>query len=126
MNYSIIPAAFLITLFVVLIFSLFSKRPLRGLWLAFFIIFLATWSGQLWISPFGPVSWGIAWIPLVMVSVFFVILIAAFSPPVPAGNQPASAAEGGAVALGFFFWLLLILLILSIGLGYYRSPSILT
>jgi hypothetical protein len=124
MNYYIIPAAFLVTLLVVLIFSMFSKRPLGGLWVFFLIIFLATWSGQLWITPFGPVGWGIAWIPLFLVSIFFSFLIFALIPPVSAPvtvKESKQAEEGAAVVFGIFFWIMLILLVASIIGGYYRT-----
>ncbi len=123
MNYSIIPAAFLITLFIVLIFSMFSRRPMRGLWVFFLIIFLATWTGQLWIAPFGPVGWGIAWIPLFIVSLFFSFLIFALIPPIPISKkEEVNDEKGAAIAIGVFFWIIFIFLIVSIVVGYYRSP----
>jgi hypothetical protein len=122
MNYYIIPAAFLATLFIVLIFSMFSRRPIGGLWIFIFIIFLATWSGQLWITPFGPVGWGIAWLPLFMVAIFFSFLIFALLPPVSVTpKDETKAEEGAAVAFGIFFWIMFILLIASIIAGYYRT-----
>src|SRR5438094_852838 len=96
----IIPAALIVTFFVLLIFSSLSKRPMGGLWIFFFIIFLATWSGQLWITPFGPVTWGIAWLPLFIVSLFFSFLIFALLPPVPATKAETKAEEGAAVVFG--------------------------
>jgi len=116
--YSVI-AALIITIIITVFFSVFSKRPLTGLVLFFLVIFLATWSGQIWITPFGPITWGIAWAPLILVSLFFSFLIFALAPPIPTkvenGNeQPAF------IALGLFFWLILILLLLAIIVGYYR------
>jgi hypothetical protein len=123
MNYSIIPAAFLVTLFIILLFSLFSKRPVRGLWIFILIIFLATWTGQLWIAPFGPVGWGISWVPLFLVALFFSFFIFALLPPVVPTKEETKAEEGAAIAFGSFFWIMFILLILSIIAGYYRTWS---
>jgi hypothetical protein len=122
MNYYIIPASLIITLILVLILSLSSKRPFRGLGLFFLIIFLATWAGQLWITPFGPVIWGVTWVPLVVVSIFFLFLILALIPPVPLNKKANGKAEDDVlIALGSFFWAIMILLILAIVLGYYKS-----
>lgn len=120
MNLNSILAALMITLVITLIFSLFSKRPLSGLMFFFLVIFLATWTGQIWITPFGPVSWGIAWIPLILVALFFSFLIFALAPPVPAPVEEGTE-QPAFIALGLFFWLILILLLISIIVGYYRS-----
>jgi hypothetical protein len=122
-HYYIIPAALVVTLILTLLFSAFSKRPLSGLWLFFLLIFLATWSGQLWIRPFGPVYWGISWIPLFIIALFFYVLIIALLPP-PPPPKPSSdvkaAEEAPFIALGIFLWIILILLAISIVFGYYR------
>src|SRR5687768_506262 len=54
MNYYVILASLLVTMVITWAISAFSRRPLRGLWLFFLVVFLATWAGQLWITPFGP------------------------------------------------------------------------
>lgn len=119
-----ITAAFLVTLFIMLIFSLFSRRPMRSLWVFFIIIFLATWTGQLWITPFGPVGWGVAWLPLFLVALFFSFLIFSLLPPVPkpVTKTEKQTEEGAALAFGILFWVMVILLLASIITGYYRSP----
>jgi len=122
-SYSIIPGALIITLVIMFLVSLLSRRPVRGLWLFFLIVFLATWAGQLWVTPFGPMYWGIAWIPLLVVSVFFWLLILALLPPLtePKAGE-VKTGDSGWTALGVFFWIMLLLLILSIAIGYYRTP----
>jgi hypothetical protein len=122
MNYYIIPAALLVTFLILLIFSAFSKRPMAGLWIFFLIIFLATWTGQLWITPFGPVVWGIAWIPLFIVALFFSFLIFALLPPVAVVTKAEEnkEEERAAIVFGTFFWIMLILLIIAIIVGHYR------
>lgn len=125
MSFYIIPAALIITLFVIAVFALVLKKPLRGFSLFFLIIFLITWAGQLWITPFGPIAWGVAWIPLVFVCLLFSFLILALSSGVPSPKgQEADKEEAPVIAAGIFFWLLLIALVIAIGLGYYKvSPS---
>jgi len=118
MNYSIIPAALIITLIITFLFALYSKRPFRNLALFFIILFLATWSGQLWIMPFGPVTMGIAWVSLFIVPLFFAFLIFAFIPGVPAGTDETQ--ETPFKMYGFFALVMLALLIISIVFGYYR------
>lgn len=126
MNYYIIPAALIVTLIVTFLFSIFSKKTMRELWIFFLLIFLATWAGQLWILPFGPITRGISWLSLVFVAVFFAVFILALMPMVPADTKPEKSSEEGAfMALGAFLWIILIILLISIALGYYRMPGIL-
>jgi hypothetical protein len=120
-HYYIVPSALIITLIIMLIVSLFSKRPLPGLWIFFLIVFLATWAGPLWIAPFGPLIWGIAWIPMFLISLFFWFLILALIPPLPK-PKASNKAEEATFAIGIFYWIILILLITSIGIGYYKLP----
>ncbi|MFL5753257.1 MAG: hypothetical protein ACJ76F_07620 [Bacteroidia bacterium] len=123
MNYYIIPAALLVTVLLMILFSFFLKRPMKGLGVFFIIVFLATWTGQLWIVPFGPVQWGIAWIPLFITALFFSLLFFAISPPV-ASKNPDVTEEAPLIALGLFFWIIVILLIVAIVIGYYRIPDL--
>ncbi len=122
----VIPAALLVALAITLLIALMSKRPLRMLVIFFAIIFLATLSGQLWIRPFGPVTWGISWVPLFVVSLFFAFLVLALIPPVspPKPGITDTADESAAFAMGLFFWLIILLLLLAISVGYYRQDTI--
>lgn len=122
MSYSIIPAALIITFFIVVLFSFFTKRPLRGFALFFLLIFLVTRSGSLWVSPYGPLAWGASWIPMLFIGFLFSFLILAL---LPAANTKAEERQNEPIiAAGMFFWLLLIVLIISIAFGYYRSYSL--
>jgi len=122
MNYYTIPAALFIAFIITLLFSIFSKRPFRGLWIFFLILFLVTLSGQLWISPFGPTTYGITWVPLIFTPLFFIFLILALIPPIDIkDNKGRTTPDGAFIALGLFFWVMIILLILAIALGYYRT-----
>jgi hypothetical protein len=121
MNYYIIPAALIVTFTLALLFSVFLNRPLRGLWLFVLVVFLASWAGQLWITPFGPLILGVAWVPLVIVAVFFAFLMfALLPPPVSQPTATVTEEESAAIAIGTLFWIILILLVLFIVIGYYR------
>src|ERR1035437_6890015 len=133
MNYFIIPSALIIALLLTFIFSALSGQgPWRALYLFFFIIFLVSWAEQLWVTPFGPVIWGISLLPLIFVAVIFSFLIIALSPPpnpptTPADNKTVSEPEPedeSVFAMGMFFWLLIVTLITSIAIGYYKTASI--
>ena len=124
MGYGIIPAALLVSLAIILIFSLTARRPMRGLWVVVILIFLATLSGQLWIRPFGPVYWGVSWIPLIVVPLFFFFLLFALLPSPPPAKEDAAAKDGALVAMGMFFWIILLLLLISIIIGYYRMSDV--
>lgn len=120
MNVVAIPAALLVTFLIVLLLALASGRPLSGLWIVIIIVFLATLSGQLWITPFGPATWGVSWVPLLIVALFVALLFFALLPPAPGPEAEAGAAVAS-VALGAFFWVMMVILLVSIFIGFYRT-----
>jgi hypothetical protein len=128
MNYVIIPAAFIIAIILTMVFasSYRGVGPLGGLLLFFLVVFLATWAGQLWIRPFGPIYWGVKWLPLVIVSLVFSLLMVALSPRVPLvrpdpGKDDIHEPRNEKVAaLGIFFWVLLAILLISVIVGYFH------
>jgi hypothetical protein len=107
--YYVIPGALIATAVLAVIVSLLSRRPLSGLWAFFVVVFLATWAGQLWLHPFGPIVWGIAWFPLFTTSIFFWFLILALIPPMPTKTTEAATMPDSApaTAFGIFFWVML-------------------
>lgn len=123
-------AAILIALVLTFLLALFFGRPLRGLWIFFVVLFLVTWASQLWITPLGPVAWGVTWAPAILAAVFFTLLILALAPPpsvrksksAPPPMQEAERADEAAfIGTSVFFWMLVIALLLFIGMGYYRA-----
>lgn len=129
-------AAFLIALvFSFILVALFGRdRTTGGAWpfflFFFLILMLAVWAGGRWVVPFGPVAWGIAWLPLLFVGFFVALLIAAVLASegrvrrrVPPSETATTRAETEApatsrAALGGFFWLLLLVLAIVILIGY--------
>jgi hypothetical protein len=120
MSNFIIPAALVVTLIITFILSAISKRPLRGLWIVFILLFLTTWSGQLWIAPIGPRLGGVAWIPLAGMALLFLFFLLAIIPKAPRVDSEGKEVDGPLVALGIFFWIIIVLLIFSIAVGYYK------
>lgn len=119
MNYYTILAALLVTMVITWMLAAFSKRPLRGFWVFFIIVFLATWAGQLWITPFGPQYWGVNVFSLLLVAVFFSFFIFTLVP-----FKRPEQQDGAFFIMGIFFWVMIVLLIAAIAGGYYyRSPE---
>ena len=120
--------AFCIALIFLLLSTLVLKRTwLWSPWWTFFVVFLAAWAGSLWITPIGPLLFGIYWLPMIYVAFIFIVLLAAVSRP---GSQRTKVEtisqvkqEEAAVekVLNAFFWLLLISLIIVIILGYFKK-----
>jgi hypothetical protein len=128
MNFLVIPAALLMALVLTLLFMMLYNA--RGQWsdlfFFFIIVFLGTWSGQLWITPRGTETGtnAIAWLPLIMVSLVFAFLVMALMPPGsirPAENPGKDATDREKMfGLGIFFWIFFGLILLSILIGYLR------
>jgi hypothetical protein len=74
--------------------ALGTRGPWNSFFWFFFVIFLFSWGGGLWITPFGPTGWGVAWMPFLFMG-FFVTLILLAATPRSARNR--SAATGKAI-----------------------------
>ena len=46
----------------------------------FAVIFLFSWGGGIWVTPFGPTGWGVAWLPFLVMGVFMALLLSAATP----------------------------------------------
>ena len=75
--------ALIIALLLVLIFTIIfrAKPPDFGSVAFFLIVFLSSWAGGIWLTPIGPVSWGVYWLPFLLVGVMVALLLAAVHPP---------------------------------------------
>jgi hypothetical protein len=89
----------------------------------FLILFLATWAGGVWITPFGPAAWGVFWLPFLVVGIIIAFLIVALVPTrrprtrQEAAQQAEEESENASM-LGGLFWFFIILLIIAIIAGY--------
>ena len=64
-----------------LLMSTFLKDEQRTrLICIFWIIFLATWAGGIWVRPFGPSFRGIYWLPFLWIGIITVLILAVFYP----------------------------------------------
>ena len=94
----------------------------------FALIFLFSWGGGIWIAPFGPMGWGVAWLPFLVMGLFMALLLSAATPrssrrrrasgqAVPetkkSRSQVAAAVEAEA-AYDVFLIALVVLLVFSI------------
>src|SRR5436309_1100401 len=114
--------AFVIALIVSLLFSPREKgATIAPLIVFFLVLFFAALAGGYWIVPFGPLIWGVAWMPLVFIVLVVAALFAAPSPYVRSTKNSEQAASGMA-AIGALTWILLLALLAAFFAGIYRGP----
>jgi hypothetical protein len=127
-------AALIVAVSVSALFVLFTKRRGRrtGLIWLFLIVFLATWSGGVWIKPIGPSLWGIHWLGFFLVGIMVGLIMAVFSYQKPPMGRHETLAmlermeererlrEATYITLSLFVWVLLIALIVAVILRYLR------
>ena len=125
----LIYAFFFAALLTAAFFALFRTRgPWSSLVFFFLVVFLASWAGGAWLSPFGPALWGTAFLPFLFVGLIFALLLAAAAPPrrqestvelVDRKERRRERATAFAL-LGVFFWILIGALVVGIITRYVR------
>jgi hypothetical protein len=101
----------------------------HGPWNSFFwffmVIFLFSWGGRFWVPPFGPLGWGVAWMPILAMGIFMALLLTAVTPrdrrhkargwakPANAAAAKKMAATEKAIETSFdiFFWMLIVVMV---------------
>jgi hypothetical protein len=75
--------ALVITLVIGLVFITGLRRsgPFPGVIGFLLLILLVAWSGGIWMTPFGPELWGVAFIPFALAGLLAALILAAFTPP---------------------------------------------
>jgi len=118
-------AALIIALFLGTVFAAFGWRGTwEGIWVFFLVMFLFIWAGGIWARPYGPVIWGINWVPFLLFGLLLGFLLMAAAPAVRpergqrAEGPDAAAKNRQALAVNFFFWILLFTLALAIAVRY--------
>lgn len=108
----------LLTALFALLFN--TRGPWEVIWVFLLIIVLGAWVGGLWLVPFGPVLFDVAWVPFLLAGLFFALILAAATPPPPtaAGTSVSPAGTEAALAFSIFFWILLLGLVAAIVLAY--------
>jgi hypothetical protein len=94
------------------------------------LIFLASWAGGVWVRPFGPLLWGIHWLPFLSAGLIAALIFAvsALQRPPRSRHETIKMLErirrekelGQAtyITLSFFFWVLLFVLTAVIVIRY--------
>lgn len=108
------------------IFGVGFRRHRWGmdLWLFFLLLFLFTWVGGVWVTPFGPAIWGVPLFSFLLAGLLFVLLLAALIPSPretrrPVGMETLEEERQPAIGINVFFWILLIGLITAIIVAYF-------
>lgn len=96
-----------------------DEKAGRAFWFFLLLVFLVTWAGGAWLTPFGPTSWGVSWLGFVLVAVAITLLLGALVPP----RRPIELSEGQsdsevAAGISIFFWVLLVLLLVAAVVAY--------
>ena len=120
--------AFIIALILTLILGKGIKRYAFAELLGFFfIVFLATWAGGLWIEPVGPAMWGVSLTVFVMVGTIVALIMAA-SLPTPRHRKQHPPPTGGAIDeihqesfASVFLWVTILTLVAAIVLRFIRA-----
>jgi len=99
-------------------------------------VFLCTWAGGIWVSPFGPTGWGVSLLPFLLMGALGAVLLVTAAPHVGriktvaprAGTGAAPADQTGSGrnegALNAFFWVVTavtLVMILSRYTWYHRN-----
>jgi hypothetical protein len=113
--------AFILTILFALIIPREGRR--RGLFWFFWVIFLGTWAGGIWIRPVGPSLWGIKWLPFLLAGLLLTLLLGGHVTPRPPQNrretlnmleriaQEKKLDEITYVSLNLFFWVMVFIFI---------------
>lgn len=108
-------------LFIGLLFYYVFKSP--GPWGTFWsfllVLILAGLAAEAWITPAGPVIWGFALLPTLLVLLIVALLMAAATPtprrkpknPELEKSTEPSEEETAAIAISGFFWVLMLILL---------------
>jgi hypothetical protein len=99
-----------------------TKGPWGSLLWFFLVVSLFAWAGGVWLVPFGPIFWGIGWLPIVFIGFLVSLLLTAASPRTPrwrrtSQKEATSEAESRAV-VDAIFWIVVICLLIFV-LGHY-------
>lgn len=103
-------------------FGFRTSGPWGSFWSFLLVIFFGMWVADIWVEPYGPIYWGVAWIDMLFVGLLLAFILAAASPRrrLPRRGKELSESEmleaaraeaGGVAAFGVFFWLMLIMFI---------------
>jgi hypothetical protein len=77
----LIAALFLAVLLTLISVAIFGKRgPWGAAWTFFLFLFLMLWAVSIFIRSVGPVYWGVAWLPILLVGITLSLLLSGLVP----------------------------------------------
>lgn len=101
--------------------------PWGSFWTFLLILILAGLAASVWIEPFGPPIYNVAWAPILVVILLFALLLAAASPPSyrtgyhREENVPEPGEKDAPVlAISAVFWIFLAGLLIAALIGIFR------
>jgi multisubunit Na+/H+ antiporter MnhB subunit len=123
---------FIIDLFVALVVGMIivsivsrafgTKGPWGSLLWFFLVVSLFAWAGGVWLVPFGPMFWGIGWLPIIIMGFLVSLILTAASPRTPrwrkASKEEVTSEAGTRAVVDVIFWVVIICLLIF-GLGHY-------
>lgn len=116
--------AFIIALLFSLLFSSGYRKSgsLVPLGMFFLILFMATLAGHYWIVPFGPILWGVAWLPLIFIGIISALLFVVPSPrtKIRDADSKANDADLAVAGISVFIWILFIVFLIAVIAGHYK------
>lgn len=106
-----------------------GRRPWSGMLTFLLIILLASWSGGIWISPFGPVLWGATWLPFLLSGLVVALVFLAAEMPerqettveLVDPKRRRQERRGARIVLNVLLSVLVLILLVSIGLRYLQA-----
>jgi hypothetical protein len=127
--------AFITALLISIIISLALRRegPRTGFFLMFVTIFLMTLAGGLWLSPAGPYTRGVYWLPFIVIGALGSYILYLKAPRRPPHSRRETLEELDRIAkskqlekltymtFDLFFWIILVFLLAAILLHYVRK-----
>ena len=110
------------------IFGIFLRKevPRSGFFVFFLMIFLFSLVGGLWFQPLGPSSWGVFWVPMVIIGLAGSVFMYYRAPRPPPRNRKETIEMLEEIekrkemekltylTMDMLFWVILILLLASI------------
>jgi ABC-type transport system involved in cytochrome c biogenesis permease component len=128
MIFEILFSLFFAVFFAILLANVFGRRgpgPAKGLIFFITLMFLFSWAVGGWITPMGPVHWGVSWMGYLLVALLIALLLGALLPSSKTSDKPENEgkftddemfqqeANKYPMELGFgiFFWLTVIVLL---------------
>jgi hypothetical protein len=101
-----------------------TKGPWGSLLWFFLVVSLFAWAGGVWLVPFGPMFWGIGWLPIIFMGFLVSLLLIAASPRTPrwrrASKEEVTSEAGTRAVVDVIFWVVIICLLIF-GIGHYAS-----